>query len=282
MAKAHKSTKNIKLAFMINLLFSIGELIGGFLINSVAIMSDAIHDLGDAIALGISWFLQNFSNKEGDEKFSFGYKRFSLLGALINAAVLIAGSIYIFTQAIPLLFNPEHSNAQGMIWFAVVGVLLNGYAAFKLHKGKSVNEGVLSWHMLEDVLGWVAVLIVGIVLLFKDIHILDPILSLAIALFILVNVVRNLTKTMKILLEGVPEGIDIEEIQAKIEKIPGVLSVGDLNIWSIDGEENALNLHLSVEGDNLADSAAIKEKVRKATSDLRIVHSAIELEWKDR
>ena len=282
MAKAHKSTKNIKLAFMINLLFSIGELIGGFLINSVAIMSDAIHDLGDAIALGISWFLQNFSNKEGDEKFSFGYKRFSLLGALINAAVLIAGSIYIFTQAIPLLFNPEHSNAQGMIWFAIVGVLLNGYAAFKLHKGKSVNEGVLSWHMLEDVLGWVAVLIVGIVLLFKDIHILDPILSLAIALFILVNVVRNLTKTMKILLEGVPEGIDIEEIQAKIEKIPGVLSVGDLNIWSIDGEENALNLHLSVEGDNLADSTAIKEKVRKATSDLRIVHSAIELEWKDR
>ena len=282
MAKAHKSTKNIKLAFMINLLFSIGELIGGFLINSVAIMSDAIHDLGDAIALGISWFLQNFSNKEGDEKFSFGYKRFSLLGALINAAVLIAGSIYIFTQAIPLLFNPEHSNAQGMIWFAIVGVLLNGYAAFKLHKGKSVNEGVLSWHMLEDVLGWVAVLIVGIVLLFKDIHILDPILSLAIALFILVNVVRNLTKTMKILLEGVPEGIDIEEIQAKIEKIPGVLSVGDLNIWSIDGEENALNLHLSVEGDSLADSTVIKEKVRMATSDLKIVHSAIELEWKDR
>lgn len=282
MAKAHKSTKNIKLAFVINLLFSIGELIGGFLINSIAIMSDAIHDLGDAIALGISWFLQNFSNKEGDEKFSFGYKRFSLLGALINAAVLIAGSMYIFTQAIPLLFNPEHSNAQGMIWFAVVGVLLNGYAAFKLHKGKSVNEGVLSWHMLEDVLGWVAVLIVGIVLLFKDIHILDPILSLAIALFILVNVVRNLTKTMKILLEGVPEGINIEEMQAKIEKIPGVLAVQDLNIWSIDGEENALNLHLSVEGDNLADSAAIKEKVRMATSDLKIAHSVIELEWKDR
>ena len=281
MAKAHKSTKNIKLAFAINLLFSIGELIGGFLINSVAIMSDAIHDLGDAIALGISWFLQNFSNKEGDEKFSFGYKRFSLLSALINAAVLIAGSIYIFTQAIPLLFNPEHSNAQGMIWFAIVGVLLNGYAAFKLHKGKSVNEGILSWHMLEDVLGWVAVLIVGIVLLFKDIHILDPILSLAIALFILVNVVRNLTKTMKILLEGVPEVINIEEIQVKIEKIPGVLAVQELNIWSIDGEDNALNLHLSVKGNSLADSTAIKENVRKATSNLKIAHSAIELEWKD-
>lgn len=279
MAKAHKSSKNIKLAFVINLLFSIGELIGGFLINSVAIMSDAIHDLGDAVALGISWFLQKFSTKEGDEKFSFGYKRFSLLAALINAAVLIAGSIYIFFQAIPLLLNPEHSNAQGMIWFAVAGVLLNGYAAYRLHKGKSVNEGVLSWHMLEDVLGWTAVLIVGIVLLFKDIHILDPILSIAIGLFILVNVVRNLKKTMKILLEGVPEGVDIEELQSRIEGIPGVQSVKHLYIWSIDGEENALNLHLTVEGDDLDDSSAIKEKVRSATSELKIIHSTVELDW---
>lgn len=282
MAKAHTSSQNIKLAFIINLLFSIGELIGGFLINSVAIMSDAIHDLGDALALGVSWFLQKFSNKKGDKNFSFGYKRFALLGALINTVVLIAGSIYIFFQAIPLLFNPEHSNAQGMIWFAIAGVMLNGYAALRLHKGKSVNEGVLSWHMLEDVLGWVAVLIVGIVLLFKDIHILDPILSLAIALFILVNVVRNLIKTMKILLEGVPEGIDMEGIHSKIEKIPGVLSVQQLHIWSIDGEENALTIQLSVEGNDLSDASSIKEMVRDTTSDLKIIHSTIELEWENK
>ncbi len=278
MGKVDRSSKNIKLAFVINLLFSIGEFIGGFLINSVAIMSDAVHDLGDAIALGASWFLQKISNKNGDKKFSFGYQRFSLLGALLNAAILIAGSVYIFFQAIPLLFNPEHSNAQGMIWFALAGVVLNGYAAFKLHKGKSVNEGVLSWHMLEDVLGWVAVLIVGIVLLFKDIHILDPILSLAIALFILFNVIRNLIKTMKILLEGVPEGIDIKEVQSKIEGIPGVRSVRQLNIWSIDGEENALNLHLSVEAKSLDETNTIKEKVREATSGLKIKHSIIEVE----
>lgn len=278
MGKVDRSSKNIKLAFVINLLFSIGEFIGGFLINSVAIMSDAVHDLGDAIALGASWFLQKISNKDQDKKFSFGYQRFSLLGALLNAAVLIAGSVYIFFQAIPLLFNPEHSNAQGMIWFALAGVVLNGYAAFKLHKGKSVNEGVLSWHMLEDVLGWAAVLIVGIVLLFKDIHILDPILSLAIALFILFNVIRNLIKTMKILLEGVPEGVDIKEVQSKIEGISGVQSVRQLNIWSIDGEENALNLHLSVEAKSLGETNTIKEKVREATSGLKIKHSTIEVE----
>ncbi|MGX7594430.1 cation diffusion facilitator family transporter [Planococcus plakortidis] len=280
MATAHKDEKNIKLAFFINLLFSIGEFIGGFLINSVAIMSDAVHDLGDATALGLSWFLQKFSKKEGDQKFSFGYKRFSLLGALINALILIAGSVYIFFQAIPLLFNPEHSNAQGMVWFAVAGVLLNGFAAYRLHKGKSVNEGVLTWHLLEDVLGWVAVLIVGIVLLFKDIHILDPILSIAIALFILFNVFRNLSKTMKILLEGVPQEIDLDEVHSRIEKIPGVLSVKDLHIWSIDGEEHAMNVCLSVTGENLADSTAIKEKVRSTISDLQIIHSTIEMDWK--
>ncbi|ANU20540.1 cation transporter (plasmid) [Planococcus maritimus] len=280
MATAHKDEKNIKLAFFINLLFSIGEFIGGFLINSVAIMSDAVHDLGDATALGLSWFLQKFSKKEGDQKFSFGYKRFSLLGALINALILIAGSVYIFFQAIPLLFNPEHSNAQGMVWFAIAGVLLNGFAAYRLHKGKSVNEGVLTWHLLEDVLGWVAVLIVGIVLLFKDIHILDPILSIAIALFILFNVFRNLSKTMKILLEGVPQEIDLDEVHSRIEKIPGVLSVKDLHIWSIDGEEHAMNVCLSVTGENLADSTAIKEKVRSTISDLQIIHSTIEMDWK--
>ena len=280
MATAHKDEKNIKLAFFINLLFSIGEFIGGFLINSVAIMSDAVHDLGDATALGLSWFLQKFSKKKGDQKFSFGYKRFSLLGALINALILIAGSVYIFFQAIPLLFNPEHSNAQGMVWFAIAGVLLNGFAAYRLHKGKSVNEGVLTWHLLEDVLGWVAVLIVGIVLLFKDIHILDPILSIAIALFILFNVFRNLSKTMKILLEGVPKEINLDEVHSRIEKIPGVLSVKDLHIWSIDGEEHAMNVCLSVTGENLADSTAIKEKVRSTISDLQIIHSTIEMDWK--
>ena len=147
MAKGHASTQNIKLAFFVNLLFSIGEFIGGFLINSVAIMSDAVHDLGDSISLGLSWFLQKFSNKERDERFSFGYKRFSLLGALINSFVLIAGSIFIISEAVPLLFNPEHSNAKGMFWFAIAGVLLNVFAAFRLHKGKSVNEGVVSWHL---------------------------------------------------------------------------------------------------------------------------------------
>ncbi|RHB45809.1 cation diffusion facilitator family transporter [Exiguobacterium sp. AM39-5BH] len=280
MASTDKASKNIKLAFIINLVFSIGEFIGGFLINSVAIMSDAIHDLGDALALGLSWFLQKFSNKKPDHNFTFGYNRFSLLGALINATILIIGSVYIFTQAIPLLFEPEHSNAQGMIWFAIFGVLLNGFAAFRLHKGKSVNEGVLSWHLLEDVLGWIAVLVVGIVLLFKDIHILDPILSIAIALFILVNVFRNLVKTMKILLGAVPDGIDIDEVKQKIEGIEEVISVQNLYVWSIDGEDNAMNLHLIVEEMNLKDSTIVKQKVKKVTSKLDIKHSTIELESK--
>ena len=170
----HQSGKNLRIAFFLNLAFTILEIIGGFYVNSIAILSDAIHDLGDSLSLGTSWYLDNKSKKGADSKFSFGYRRFSLLGALINSVVLIAGSIYVITEAVGRLMEPQHSDANGMIIFAIIGVAVNGYAAWKLSGGKSLNERVVSWHLIEDVLGWVAVLIVAIVIRFWDIHYLDP------------------------------------------------------------------------------------------------------------
>lgn len=166
----HTSTKNIKIAFYLNLCFTILEIIGGIYVNSIAIISDAIHDLGDTISLGTAWYLDVKSKKKADKKFSFGYNRFSLLGALISSIILIAGSIYVINEAIGRILNPEHTDAQGMMIFAIIGVFVNGYAAWKLSSGKSMNEKVASWHLLEDVLGWVAVLVVAIILNFKDIH----------------------------------------------------------------------------------------------------------------
>ncbi|HET8753741.1 MAG TPA: cation diffusion facilitator family transporter, partial [Salinimicrobium sp.] len=205
----HASGKNLKLAFFLNVGFTIFEIIGGFYINSVAIISDAVHDLGDSLSLGTAWYLQKKSNQGSNAKFSFGYKRFSLLGALINSLVLIAGSVYVITEAIGRLLEPEHSDAQGMIFFAIFGIAVNGFAAYKLSGGKTMNEKVVSWHLLEDVLGWVAVLIVGIVLSFKDIHYLDPALSLFITAYILWNVLKRLKETLFIFLQGVPEDINL-------------------------------------------------------------------------
>jgi len=204
---AHKSVKNIRTAFFLNLAFTVAEIIGGIWTNSVAIVADAVHDLGDSLSLGFSWYLESKAQQEGDNKFSFGYQRFSLLGALINGLVLLLGSFFVLNETIPRLLSPEPTHAQGMLYFALLGVAVNGAAVLRLKGGHTQNEKMLTWHLMEDVLGWVAVLIVSIVLLFTDWYILDPILSILILAFILYNVARNLKQTMMVFLQGVPEEV---------------------------------------------------------------------------
>jgi len=246
----HSSGKNLKLAFFLNLGFTILEFIGGIYVNSIAIISDAVHDLGDSLSLGTSWYLDHKSQQKSDSKFSFGYRRFSLLGALINSLVLIAGSVYVIYEAVGRLMNPEHSDAQGMMIFAIIGVLVNGFAAWKLSSGKTLNEKVISWHLMEDVLGWVAVLVVSIILQFKDIHYLDPALSLAITLYILWNVFKRLKETLFIFLQGTPADINLKEVTQKIESIRGVASSHHVHIWSQEGEHHVFTAHVKLENVN--------------------------------
>ncbi|HEY9050199.1 MAG TPA: cation diffusion facilitator family transporter, partial [Gammaproteobacteria bacterium] len=189
------SSGRIGAAFFLNFSFTIIEFIGGILTNSTAIMADAVHDLGDTLSIGLAWLLSKISRKHPDDAFTYGYHRFSLLGALVNGVVLIAGSIWVLSQSLPRLINPEMPHVQGMFWLAILGVCVNGIAAWKLSKGKTLNERILNWHLLEDVLGWTAVLIVSILLIFLDWPILDPILSIAFTLFILVNVLKNTYQT---------------------------------------------------------------------------------------
>ena len=231
----HQSVKNIKLAFFLNVGFTILEIFGGLFTNSVAILSDALHDLGDSLSLGVSWYLDKKSNKSATKEFTFGYKRFSLLGALINSVVLIVGSVFVIREAVERLMNPESSNAQGMVVFAIVGVTVNGYAAWKLSSGKSMNEKVVSWHLLEDVLGWVAVLIVAVVLLFVKADFLDPALSILITVYVLYNVIRRLKETLFLFLEGTPPEINVDDVISKIQNIEHVASLHHTHLWSLDG-----------------------------------------------
>ena len=204
---------NIKVAFFLNLAFTVIEIFGGFYTNSIAIMSDAVHDLGDSISLGLAWYFQNLSKKGRDHNYSYGYRRFSLLGAIINSTILFAGSIFIIKEAIPRILNPQVAHAEGMIYFALFGIAVNGLAAYKMMRGKTMNERVVYLHLLEDVLGWVAVLIGAIIMFFFDIPEIDAILSILIAGYILFNVVKNIKKTMNILLQGVPSDVDMDKIE---------------------------------------------------------------------
>ena len=274
------SEKNLKLAFFINFGFTIIEIIGGFLTNSVAIISDALHDLGDSLSLGLAWYIEGKANKKGaTNEFSFGYARFRLLGALINSVVLVAGSVYIIYEAISRLQNPEAVDSKYMIGFAILGVLANGYAAWRVSGGKSLNDKVVSWHLLEDVLGWVAVLIVAIILQFKDWYILDPIVSLGITLYILWGVGGRLKDTLHLLLQGVPEGLNMQEIKKQLQQVDHVSSIHHMHVWSLDGEHHVLTAHLVLEKISHFDQIDdVRQKAIESVEEWDFSHHTFQLE----
>ncbi|MFP4481512.1 MAG: cation diffusion facilitator family transporter [Thermovirgaceae bacterium] len=266
-------------AFFLNAGFAVIELVGGLAVGSVAILSDAVHDLGDSVSLGLAWFLQKVSHKGRDSRFTYGYRRFSLLAALINAIVLVSGSILVLSRAVPKLFSPDAPNITGMFLLALFGVGVNSFAAFRLWKGNSMNARMAAWHLLEDVLGWVAVLIVSIVLAFRPWYILDPLLSVAVSAFILWNVVKKLSSVLEIFLQGTPGRVRLEDIERTLTEIPGVLSVHDLHVWSLDGERTILTAHLVLPGDaSIEELYAAKKLAKKTLFDSGIGHATLEME----
>ena len=277
----NSSTENIKTAFFLNLFFTIIEFVGGFYTNSLAIMSDAIHDLGDSFSLGMAWYLQKLSTKKATKNYSYGYKRFSLLGAIINSIILLIGSIFIILNAIPRMIHPEESDAKGMMWFAILGILVNGAAVFKLQKGTSINEKVVSLHLLEDVLGWVAVLIASIIMQFWNVPILDPILSIGIAIFILYNVFKNGKESVKIILQSVPSEISIDKVKIKILENNAIASIYDCHLWTMDGEYHVFTAHLVVIDKNISlqNGLQVKKEIRQVLQDdFHLNHITLEID----
>ena len=278
----HASGKNLQTAFFLNLAFTILEVIGGFYVNSVSILSDALHDLGDSLSLGISWYLNKRAAKEADNKFTFGYSRFSILGALINSIILVAGSTYVIYEAINRLFHPEASDAKGMLIFALIGIAVNGYAAYKLSYGNSLNERVVSWHLVEDVMGWAAVLIVSVVMMFTDAPWLDPALSLGITIFILYNVMKRLREILVILLQGTPQGIDPDKITQEILSVPYVVSLHHMNIWSLEGEHHVFTAHVKTNAiTTFPQVLQVKREVKGVLKKYPFTHYTIEVELEE-
>ena len=273
------SEKGLTIAFFLNLIFTIIEIIGGIYTNSLAILSDALHDLGDSFSLGLAWYFQRVSKKGRTEDYSYGYRRFSLLGAVINAIVLIVGSIAILINAIPALFDPSSPNAQGMLFLSILGILFNGIAVLRLRKANKLNEQMVMWHLLEDVLGWFAVLVGSVIMIFYDLPVIDPILSIGIASFIVYNVIRNLKKSLSIFLQATPEDLNEESIKSRILSVDDVIDIHDCHAWTLDGEYNILTVHIVVkEGFDLNKQADLKAQIKDALSDLSIQHMTIEIE----
>lgn len=282
MAHSHshdQSSNRIGMVFFLNFAFTIIEFVGGWLTNSTAIMADAVHDLGDTLSIGSAWLLNRLGRKSPDEEFTYGYRRLSLFGALLNGLVLLGGSIWILGEAIPRLTDPVMPMAEGMLALAILGVTVNGFAAYKLSQGSTLNERVLNWHLLEDVLGWVAVLIVAVVLQFADWPILDPLLSILFTLFILFNVARNLKSTAKLFFQAVPDKKLMSEIRDALLGIKHLEGVHHLHLWSLDGEHHVLTAHVIV-GEPLSHEVHrdLKAGITRVLEKFDLDHTTIEIE----
>lgn len=273
-----KTEKNILTAFILNIAFSIFELIGGIFTNSISIISDAVHDFGDALSIGISLVLEKISKKKPNETYTYGYVRYSVLGALITTIVLTLGSVFVIIGGINRILNPETINYNGMIIFAIFGVIINFFAAYFTREGDSLNQKAVNLHMLEDVLGWVVVLIGSILMKFTDISLIDSIMSIGIALFILINAFKNMKSILDLFLEKTPKNISVEEIKKHLLEIKGVIDVHHVHIWSIDGYNNYSTMHIVTDEKNIKE---LKNKIREEMNEHGICHSTIEIEDKD-
>lgn len=272
--KKGRTDKNILVAFILNLAFSIIEFVGGSFTRSVAIISDSIHDFGDALSIGISYFLERKSREKPNEKYTYGYIRFSVLGSTITTAILITGSILVIYNAILRIINPVEINYEGMIIFAVFGIIINFIAAFFTKEGDSLNQRSVNLHMLEDVLGWVVVLIGAIIMKFVNITYIDPIMSIGVAIFILINAIKNLGAILSVFLEKTPKGINVSELKEHLKEIEEVIDVHHVHVWSMDGFSNFATLHIVTRQNN----KDIKDKIREELEEHGINHVTIEIE----
>ncbi|MBQ2836394.1 MAG: cation transporter [Clostridia bacterium] len=270
-----KTEKKILIAFLLNMSFSIFELIGGIFTNSVAIISDAVHDFGDSISIGISYFLEKKSKKKPDSKYTFGYTRYSILGAFITNAILITGSVLVIINAIKRIINPVEINYDGMIIFAIFGVIVNFLAAHFTKEGDSLNQKAVNLHMLEDVLGWVVVLIGAIVIKFTEINVIDAIMSIGVAIFILIHAIKSFKSIVDLFLEKTPNGIEIEELKEHLQKIENVKDVHHIHVWSMDGFNNYATMHIVTD---LKDTKNLKDEIKEELKEHGISHTTIEIE----
>ena len=267
-----KTERNILIAFLLNLSFSVFELFGGFFTHSVAILSDSVHDFGDALSIGLSYLLERRSVRRPDARHSYGYRRYSVLGSLITTVILLVGSALVIISSVTRLIHPVEVNYHGMIGFAVVGVVLNLAAALVTREGDSLNQRAVNLHMLEDVLGWAIVLVGAVIMNFTDLRLLDPLMSIGVSIFIAVHALGNLGSVLDLFLEKTPAGIDMAALTEQLQSLPGVENVHHLHIWSLDGESHRATLHAVVTAPDA------KQRLRDELKTHGISHATIETE----
>jgi len=272
-----KAGDNLAFVFFMNLAFNIIVIVGGLATNSVAILADCIHDLSDTISIAFAWVLEKVSQKDSTDNYSYGYQRFSILGAVIISVFVIIMAFVILQEAIPRLFAPEGVDAEGMLVISIIGLVFKSLSVYRLHKGETFNEKAIFFHQLGDIFEWLAILILSVVLIFWDgAPYLDPFVSIGIALWLIFNLGRNLYKSLEVLLQKTPDYFDVNEFKNFILDIQGVNAIDDFHIWSLDGIDSVMTLKVDV--DFGQDVSQIKKEIYDISNRYHVVDITIELE----
>lgn len=281
----HSAVKNVGIAFAINFVFALIEFVGGFITGSVAISANAIHDLSDSMSLGLALFFEKIAQRRPDNEFSFGYRRLSLLSALLSGLGILGASVGVLFYTIPKLSDPVTPHTEGMLVLALLGVVVNGIAALRLKRGNTANEKMLAWHLIEDTLTWLAVLVVTVVMMFFDLPLLDPLLSLFIIVVVVRGVSINLWKTLKLFLQAVPAGMDLQKIKEEIiakNAADGVLDMHGTRAWSLDGASHIMSTHVVVRKDvDVATLTTIKRRINDLVRKLGVGEVLTTIEFED-
>ena len=269
-----KSSQKMMIAFLLNVSFAIIEVIFGLAFHSSAVLADAVHDTGDALAIGLSTLLEKISNKKEDSRYTLGYKRYSLLGAILTSIILVIGSLSVLWENVPKVFAPEPVDYNGMLVLGIVAILVNLAASKVVSHGHSHNESILSLHFLEDILGWLAVILVSIVLRFTDWYFLDPLLSLLIAGFILSQALPKFWNNIKILLDHVPTDVDLGQLYQELESLDNIQAIAQLNVWTTDGIDKYAMIHICI--DDIEKSQQTRQAIHQLVKTYGIVSATIE------
>jgi len=270
------ASRNIGVAFWLNLCFAAIELVGGWYTNSLAVMSDAIHDFGDALSLGMGYILQRKSAQGPNENFSYGLRRLSLLSAFLSGLIISIGALSIAATSLLSLRQPHEPHGAGMMGLAILGIAVNGFAAWRMSRGHTHNEKMLRWHLIEDVMGWVAVLVGSLLIWLFRWDWIDPLLAIGISVFVLINVVRNLMATINLFLQGNPDPEALRAFRSKLASMPNLIEVHDVHFWSLDGVRHILSLHAVLKDPSLAEKD--KAQIRQLSKMLGDCHVTVEIE----
>ncbi len=272
-----KAGENLAFVFFMNLAFNIIVIVGGLATNSMAILADCIHDMSDTISIALAWALEKVAQKDSTDKYSYGYQRFSILGAVIISVFVIIMAFVILQEAIPRLFAPEGVDAHGMLLVAIVGIVFKSVSVYRLHEGETFNEKAILFHQLGDVFEWIAILVLSLVLMIWDgAPYLDPFVSIGIAIWLIFNLGRNLYKSVEVLLQKTPDNFDVDEFKTQILSIEGVKNIEDFHIWSLDGIDSVMTLKVNVDFEKNVED--IKHEIYNISNRYHVVDITIELD----